>query len=136
MDSDSDLRLTIARVARRMRHERVNPDLSDGQTAVLFSLDVHGARTLSELSSHEGVTAPSMNRTVNSLELAGLLVRNASPDDGRKMLITLTDAGRELVHETRHRREAWFADRLSALSPEERAALDAAAPVLRKLAEK
>jgi len=50
-------------------------------------------------------------------------------------VIDISDAGRRLVKETRRRRDAWFSSRLAALSPEDRAALDAAAPILRRLAD-
>lgn len=135
MASNSDLRLTIARLARRMRHERGTSDFTDGQTAVLFALAAHGPQTLSELSTNEGITAPSMNRTVNSLEAVDLLVRSASPDDGRKIIIKLTDSGCAVVDEHRRLRDARFAERLSTLTDDERLSLEAAAPVLRKLAE-
>lgn len=136
MDSPSELRLTIARLARRMRSERASNDISDGQLAVLFAVAAHGPHTLGELSTRERVTPPSMNRTVNLLETAGLLRREGSPDDGRKVLLTLTEAGRALVDETVRRRDAWFALRLAELSPEQRAILEAAAPILKGLAEK
>lgn len=132
---DSDLRITIARLARRIRQQRVESDFGDSQLSVLFALKLHGPQTLGDLSANERVTAPSMNRTVNLLEAAGLLGRTASPDDRRKVIIELTDAGHELVDETRRRRDAWFSERLAALDADERAALEAATPVLRKLAQ-
>lgn len=132
---DSDLRHAIARLARRMRQERADSDLGASQLGPLFVLSHLGPVTLGVLSTHERVTAPSMNRTVNLLEASGLVSRSASPDDGRKVIIGLTDAGRTLVDETRRRRDAWFSAQLSRLSEEELASLDAATPVLRKLAE-
>lgn len=123
------------RLARRMRLERAGTDVTDGQLSVLFVLWKEGAQTLGSLSDHERVTPPSMNRTVNALAEAGLVVRGSSPDDGRKVLIEATDAGLEIARETRRRREAWFARQLSVLSAEDRATLDAAAPLLRRLAD-
>ena len=123
------------RLARRMRLERADEDVTDGQLSVLFVLTKHGAQTLGALSEHERVTPPSMNRTVNALESTGLIVRESSPDDGRKVLITLTDRARALVAETQRRRVAWFSRQLASLSTAEREALDAAAPILRTLAD-
>lgn len=130
-----ELRITIGRLARRIRSQRAREDLSDSQMSVLFVLDINGALTLGALSEHERVTPPSMNRTVNGLEAAGLLARSASPDDGRKVMIEATAAGLALVADVRRRRDAWFAQRLEALTPEQRALLIAAEPVLRELAE-
>jgi DNA-binding MarR family transcriptional regulator len=132
---DDDLRLAVLRISRRMRLERSNTDVTDSQLSVLFVLNKEGAQTLGSLSDHERVTPPSMNRTVNSLVDAGLATRSSSPEDGRKVLIAATEAGLEIARETKRRRQAWFALRLDELDPTERAALDAAAPILRKLAD-
>lgn len=134
-DSDSELRITIARLARRIRHERASDDYSDAQLSVLFTISARTPITLAELSACERVTAPSMHRTIGTLEAAGLVTRTASPDDGRKLLIDLTPAGRALLEETMRRRDAWFARRLDSLTPDQRRLLAAAAPVLRELAE-
>jgi DNA-binding MarR family transcriptional regulator len=51
------------------------------------------------------------------------------------VVLTATDVGRDLVIKARRRREAWLALRLKELSPAERAALRAAAPILEKLSQ-
>lgn len=51
------------------------------------------------------------------------------------MWVALTDEGEQVVAETRRLRTQWFHDRLDELSDDERAALEAARPVLRKLAD-
>ena len=138
LDDDSrgdDLRIAVMRLARRMRLERAGNDVTDGQLSVLFVLWKEGAQTLGSLSEHERVTPPSMNRTVNALVEAGLVTRTTAPDDGRKVLIEATDAGAEIAKETKRRRVAWFDRQLSSLDESERAALDAAAPLLRRLAD-
>ena len=48
---------------------------------------------------------------------------------------SLTPAGRSLIAETRRLRTAWFSRQLAELTPEERAALEAAMPALRRIAE-
>jgi DNA-binding MarR family transcriptional regulator len=130
-----DLRLAIARLARRIRLERVGEDVTDGQLSVLFTLWKEGPQTLGSLSERERVTPPSMNRTVNALAEAGLAMRSSTPDDGRKVLVEATDAGAEIARETKRRRVAWFARQVGELTPQERAALEAAAPIMQKLAD-
>jgi DNA-binding MarR family transcriptional regulator len=76
-----------------------------------------------------------MSRTVGALEGDALVTRSASPDDGRKVLIEITSTGLAIVQETKQRRAAWFSTALGALTEEQRQALDAAAPVLRELAD-
>lgn len=131
----TNIRVAVARLSRRLRAEKAGGDLSDGQYSVLAFVHREGPKTLSELSRYERVTPPSMNRTVNHLEAAGFVVRQASIDDKRKVLFVPTDAGRELVTETRRRRDAWLDRRLAKLPPETRALLADAADVIRELAD-
>jgi DNA-binding MarR family transcriptional regulator len=118
-----------------MRLERVDGDVTDSQLSVLFVLAKHGPQTLSSLSEHDRVSPPSMNRTVNRLVEDGLVTRDSSPDDGRKVLIDLTETGESIVTQTKARRVAWFARQLSGMSDEQLAVLDAAAPILIELAD-
>lgn len=118
-----------------MRAERATEGITDSQLSILFALWKQGPQTLGSLSEHERVTPPSVNRTVNSLVDAGLVRRTGSPDDRRKVLLTATDAGIEVARETKRRRAAWLSTRLQKLNPQQRSILEAAAPVLRELAD-
>ena len=53
--------------------------------------------------------------------------------DRRQVQLTVTEQGRLVVHQTRKLREAWLAQRLRELTPQELATLRAAAPILEKL---
>ena len=131
---DDDLRILIQRVARRIRINRADDALSDSQLGVLFQLET-GDRSPSELAAHERVTPPSMNRTLNGLEQAGLVARRPAADDARRVRVRITDAGLTQISETRKLRTAWFSQQLADLTPDERRALEAVIPVLRRLAE-
>jgi DNA-binding MarR family transcriptional regulator len=132
---DSDLRITIQRLARRLRAERADDIISDGQFSVLFSLANNGPLGLNELSQRERVTPPSMNRTVGALVESGYTTRTTSTEDGRKVVIALTADGVRVIEETRQRRDAWFSRRLAELTDEQSELLRAAAPVLVELAD-
>jgi DNA-binding MarR family transcriptional regulator len=129
------LRLTVMRLARRVRAERADNAMSDGKLSVLALLANEGPQTLGSLSEHERVTPPSMNRTINALVEAALVTRVADPSDGRKVSIDVSPDGLRVVKETRRKRDVWFASRLAQLDDAERAALEAAMPVLRKLTD-
>jgi DNA-binding MarR family transcriptional regulator len=62
-------------------------------------------------------------------------MRTPHPSDRRQVMLTVTDSGRDLVHHSRRLREAWLAKRLRELTPQERATLRAAAPILEKLSQ-
>jgi DNA-binding MarR family transcriptional regulator len=125
--------MLIQRVARRIRNNRAGED-SDTRLSVLFRL-AEGDLSPSELAARERVTPPSMNRTLNGLEHDGLVARTPAEDDARRVRVSVTAAGRDRIAETRALRTAWFARQLGQLTPDERRALEAVIPVLRKLAE-
>ena len=127
------LRVSVMRLSRRLRAQRVDDTLSATQVAALAALDRHGAMTPRELASHEKVQPPSMTRVITALEERELVARSPHPDDGRQVTLSPTDAGRALLKEERRRKEAWLAKRLRELTPEEKATLRAAAPILEKL---
>ena len=129
----SSLRLSVMRLARRMRAERADTSLSISQIAALATVERHGPLTPSELAGHEKVQPPSMTRLVASLEAAGLVTRTPHPSDGRQVLLAISPAGAALLREDRRRREAWLAQRLLELDPEDRVVLHKAVAVLDRL---
>lgn len=135
-DVATGLRIGVFRFARRMRTERAVDSMSDGQFGVLAGLFLHGPHTLGELAERERVSAPSMNRTANCLQELGYISRSADESDGRKVVITITDAGRTVVEETTKRRDAWVERALAELSDHERDILADAAVILRRMAER
>ncbi|GAA3731005.1 hypothetical protein GCM10022239_04530 [Leifsonia bigeumensis] len=134
-DSNQQLRFAIQRLSRRIRTMQADQEITEAQRSVLFTLANDGPQTLRSLSEHENVTPPSMNRTVNALAASGLVTRESVKDDARKVAIDLSKAGHDFVEETRRRRDAWFTQRLAALTPEQRSILDQATPILKELSE-
>ncbi len=130
-----ELRMAIMRTSRRLRVEATTESVTAGQFTVLALLG-HGPLTLRELADAEHVQAPSMTRTVNGLEAAGLVNRLPHPSDGRQVLAELTAAGREVLTDTRQRRNEWLEKRLAKLSNEERKTLREAAEILQRMAAK
>ncbi|HJU97432.1 MAG TPA: MarR family transcriptional regulator [Jiangellaceae bacterium] len=130
----SSLRLSVMRLARRLRAEGADESLTLTQLATLGTLDRHGAMSLGELAAHERVQPPSMTRIVSALEQRRLVVRGSDHDDGRRVVVSITGAARALLAEDRRRRDAWLARSLRELTAAERDALRRATPVLEKLA--
>jgi DNA-binding MarR family transcriptional regulator len=134
------LRISVSRLARRLRVERTvpgqaEPVLSDTQFAALATLEKHGAMRPGERAGHAGVQPPAMTRVIAALEEWQLVTRAAHASDRRQVVLTVTPAGRVLVAKARRRRDAWLARRLNELTPQERATLRAAAPILEKLSQ-
>src|SRR5215207_8290306 len=131
----STLRLGVMRLGRRLRLERATDDLTLNQFAVLGTLHRSGPLSVGELAGIERVKPPSMTRTVACLEEAGLVTRRPHAHDGRQVVIDLTPAAREVLADDRRRRDAWLAQHLSDLAPEELELLQRVAPLLERLAE-
>jgi DNA-binding MarR family transcriptional regulator len=129
-----DLRISIARLSRRLRRQGSH-SLTITQYAALAAVNQHSSMTPRELAEHEKVQPPSMTRVIAALEEQGLLERKPHPTDGRQVVLNATDRGRALVKEERRRKEAWLSQRLKELTPEERAILRQAAPILQKLSK-
>jgi DNA-binding MarR family transcriptional regulator len=134
------MRISISRLARRLRVERLGLGgtetvLSDIQLAALAALARHDSMTPGELAEHEKVQPPSMTRVIAVLEERGLVRRQPHATDRRQVVLTVTDEGRDVVQRVRRRREAWLAQRLQELTPDERQILRAAAPILEKISQ-
>lgn len=131
----AELRLSVVRLRRRLIGERdPGNELSIGAMTVLGCLYRRGPLQIGELAAHERVRPPSMTRTVTALESQGYVERHPHETDARLVVVHLTEKGRATLLADRKRRDAWLACRLRELSPEERAVLRAAAPILERLA--
>lgn len=131
----AELRVSLMRSVRRLRAEKSDADLTDSQLSVLALLDREGPQSPRALAAYERVQPPSMTRTVAALVDLGMVSRSEHPDDGRQVVVALTDAGAATVRETRRRRDAWLARRLAELTPAERETLAAAGEILRRIAD-
>ncbi|GJF28258.1 MarR family transcriptional regulator [Kitasatospora sp. NE20-6] len=130
----SQLRSSTMRLARRLRHQRVEESLSPTEMGVLGTLARCGRATPGELARREHVQPPSMTRIIAMLEEKGLVRREPHPDDRRQVVVSSTEQAEEILAESRRRRNAWLAELAAGLTEEEWALVRAAAPALYKLA--
>ncbi len=134
MPSDSQrLARAVIHLTRRLRQER-HTELTPTQLAVLGTVRVMGPATPSAIATREGVRPPSVTRTLNCLADDGYVLREDHPDDGRQVLVRLSDKGEVLLAEERNRRNAWLDGRLAALTVDERSTLREASDLLERLA--
>jgi DNA-binding MarR family transcriptional regulator len=116
-----------------LRRSRTAGDVSATALSLLDRLESTGPQRITDLAGREGVTQPAMTALVNRLEEHGWAQRTADPADGRAILVSLTDAGRERLHRHRADRTRRIAERLAVLGPEDQRALLAALPALNRL---
>ena len=132
-DAAARLYVAVGRLVRMLRRTGT-ADVSPGALSALASLASGGPCRLGDLAVREGVAAPTMTRIVAVLEEAGLVRRTSDPLDGRAVVVGATDAGTALVQGESFARSSALRRRVAALSAADRAALDAALPVLEALA--
>jgi DNA-binding MarR family transcriptional regulator len=129
-----DLRAVLGVLYRRIRQTRVAGDLTLPESSALGRLDHHGPTTSAQLAKLEQISPQSMGATLQALEAKELIQRAPDPGDGRRVILSLTDAGRGTVRSKRTARTEQLTRALAALSPQERARLATALPVLEHLA--
>jgi DNA-binding MarR family transcriptional regulator len=93
----------IALAARRLRQVQVPGELSLPERAALSRLDRGGPTTAAALARAEQISPQAMGITLGVLEERGFLARRADPRDARRVILSLTAAGRD---ELRHKRDA------------------------------
>ncbi|MFF2147697.1 MarR family winged helix-turn-helix transcriptional regulator [Kitasatospora sp. NPDC058190] len=130
-----ELRAVFSRL-RRTLQEKIQgaSDLTPSQTAVLSRLIGDGPASASVLAAAERVRPQSMAATLAALEEHGLVGRRPDPEDGRRQLVSLTEAGLAWIADSRRAREEWLARALQEEFTEaERATVLAALPLIDRL---
>jgi DNA-binding MarR family transcriptional regulator len=135
LEASQALRVVLARLVRQLRTVGDDaPPIRLG--AVLGWLDREGPLTASELAARERMRPQSMAETIRELEEQRLVERMGDPDDGRRLLVSLTLDGRKLLVAIRRRREDWLADAIAdKLSAREQETLVRAIELLDRLAD-
>jgi len=129
------MRTIVGRMSRGLRQSGTEGDLSPSQYEVLGTVARRGDVRLSELASIEGINPTLLSRIIGKLETAGLLVREADPDDRRAAHVVPTAKGRKRYEQIRGERTDALSMAIEALDEQEQQALGAALPVLEALAD-
>ncbi|WP_262056384.1 MarR family winged helix-turn-helix transcriptional regulator [Streptomyces sp. STR69] len=134
----SALLASIGVLLRRVRQVPVEGGLTMPERAALAQLDRTGPTTSSALARDAQITAQAMGATLGTLRTRGLVERRPDPDDGRRVVLTVTDAGRQALRNKRNERAELLGKALTGgtFTPTELGQLAAAAPLLERLAQK
>jgi DNA-binding MarR family transcriptional regulator len=129
------IRMSIAMLHRRLRQAVPEGELPVPEISALARLDRGGPATSSELARYDRISPQSMGVTVAALEQRGMVARTRDPEDGRRIVLSITETGRRLVRDRRGARTEQIARALDGFTPAERGQLLAVAPLLERLAE-
>jgi DNA-binding MarR family transcriptional regulator len=127
---------TVPFVMRALRYElrRERPaDLSVPQFRALAFVRRHSGASLSEVAEHLGLTLPATSTLIDRLVERALLSRAPNPDNRRRLVLTLTDAGQAAWSLTHSDAQEHMAQRVADLSPADRAAVIHALQILRSI---
>jgi DNA-binding MarR family transcriptional regulator len=135
-DVAAALRVSIGLLLRRLRQVPAEGELTLPESSALARLDRGGPTTATALARLEQISPQSMGATLSALEDRGLVGRRPDPGDGRRAVISLTEAGLQALRNKRNARTQQMAQALSAgFTPPELSQLMAAAPLLERLAQ-
>jgi DNA-binding MarR family transcriptional regulator len=129
------LRPSLLRLTRLIRNQRADMSVTLTQLSAMATLAKRGPMSAGELAACERVQPPSMTKVLAHLEERGLVRREVHPSDKRQAILSVTEEGLGLIESERRSRDAWLSQRLTQLTPDERALLRSVVPVLDKLAE-
>ena len=130
------LYLSVGLFKRRLRQLSAPGELSLPESAALRKLERGGPATVTALAKAEQISAQSMGATLGTLEARGMVKRQSDPADGRRAVMSVTEAGLAAVSDKRNARIAQLARALAAgFTPAELGQLMAAAPLLERLAQ-
>lgn len=130
------LRVAIGLLVRKLRQAHLPGELTIAETSALSRLDRGGPATSSDMAKQDRISPQSMGATLSALEGRGLVQRAADPQDGRQIVLSLSNSGRQTLRDKRSARTAQLAQALQAsFTQPELDVLAAAAPLLERLAQ-
>jgi DNA-binding MarR family transcriptional regulator len=133
----SALMLNVGLFVRRLRQSRWTAELTTPEQSTLSRLERGGPASASDLARAEQVTPQAVGPLVAGLEERGLVMRCSDPQDGRRVLLSVTESGLEALRDKRSARVERMANVLAEdFSRAELETLHAAAQLIERLGEK
>jgi DNA-binding MarR family transcriptional regulator len=130
------LQLSVGLLKRRARETAQDGELSSPEMSVLSRLDRDGPGTTAALARWEQITPQAVGATVAALEARELIARAPDPGDGRRSILTITQAGERALRAGRNALTDLMTGALSrGFTPGEIEQLRVAAPLIERLAQ-
>ena len=124
----------VSAVARRLRQGHTPGALSLPERSALARLDRGGPATAAELARAEQITSQAMATTLTGLERRGFVSRHPDPGDGRRVILSLTEDGTQVLRQKRDARGRQLAAALAAeFTPAELRTLQDAVVLIERL---
>jgi len=135
-DVAAALQVSVGLLRRQLREVPVEGELTSPEISALARLDRGGPTTASALAKLEQISAQSMGATLGGLRARGLIEPTSDPNDGRRVVLSITKAGLDALRIRRNARVEQLAQALSTgFTRAELKHLMAAAPLIERLAQ-
>lgn len=92
---DHALRATWQSVAKAYNEQAQKHDSTMAMAQALLYIDYEQGTPSTALGPSMGMEATSLSRILTNMEDKGLIIREKNPDDGRGMIVKLTELGKE-----------------------------------------
>jgi DNA-binding MarR family transcriptional regulator len=129
------LRPVLLRINRQLRRELGTLGVTSTQASLLAAIRLQPGVGLTSLAAHEGMSTASLCTHIDRLEAGGLVERQPSAADRRRIGLCLTEQGAVLLDAVRAQRTIWLAERLGMLDQRDLAAIEASIDPLQRLLE-
>jgi DNA-binding MarR family transcriptional regulator len=130
------LLVSVGLMRRRLRQVPSEGELTLPETAALARMDRAGPTTSSALARLEQISPQSMGATLSTLEARGYVARHPDPGDGRRVLLSVTEAGLQVLRNRRNAKTEHLAQALATeFTHPELQQLVAVTPLIERLAQ-
>jgi len=105
----TELRTVLSRLIKKLRNKSVaSGGLSLTERSTMALLDQYKQLLPNEMAAMEKITTQSMSQVLNHLAELGYINRKPSPNDGRKIIVSLSKAGQDVLYKARNERDEWL----------------------------
>ncbi|MGQ9456076.1 MAG: MarR family winged helix-turn-helix transcriptional regulator [Armatimonadota bacterium] len=118
-------------IGREVRKES-SASFPEHQFRALMIIKHNRGASLSILAEHLGTTLPAASKVLEQLVECGYVHRETSPQDRRRLFLSLTQAGESVVESAKLKMHVCLAERLTKLTRHELAVVNVAMNVLRE----
>ena len=130
------LYVAIGLFVHRLRQVPVQEELTISERSALTRLERVGSATPGALAKLSQISPQGMGATLAALERRGLVQRHPDPGDGRRVVMSVTAAGRGMLEDKRTARADQIGKVLADnFTSEEMAILNEAVPLIKRLGE-
>lgn len=123
----------VIRVIRNKMRQNRAPALTVPQFRTLAFVQSKEGVSLSQVAEFIGLTLPSTSTLVDGLVKRGLVTRETHPTDRRRLTLTVTPTGRQLMQAARKHTQEYLAEQLERMPEADQATITSAMALLKQV---